>query len=194
MFYNKQEKQIWVFQLWKIAFKFSAFTFSFGFLKREWNRITSVLISVCYVNKCNSFWILCIFWCFKPMSVVCSWGCQDQHSWCVLCQRKCVSWRVQAHFFGGFGVIYIWLLGGLLSGFWGLDVALGLRVNQYKLFVYLFLPLNSFKLSFYWFDGINNRLFQRNNRLFFWCFAVLCFISWLTEFVIEFHTKDFVLA
>ena len=26
-----------------------------GFLKREWNRITSVLISDCSVNKCNSF-------------------------------------------------------------------------------------------------------------------------------------------
>ena len=91
-------------------------------------------------------------------------------------------------------VICIWLLSGLPSGFWGLDVALGLRVNQYKLFVYLFLPLNSFKFSCYWFAGINNRLLRRNNRLFFWCFAVLCFISWLTEFLIEFHTKDFVIA
>jgi len=85
-------------------------------------------------------------------------------------------------------------LSGLPSGFWGLDVALGLIVNQYKLFVYLFLPFNSFKFSCYCFASINNRLFRRNNRLFFWCFAVLCFISWLTEFLIEFHTKDFVLA
>jgi len=87
-----------------------------------------------------------------------------------------------------------WLLSGLPSGFWGLDVALGLRVNQYKLFVYLFLPLNSFKFSYYCFTGINNRLFRRNNRLFFWCFAVLCLNSWLTEFLFKFHIKDFVLA
>ena len=53
--------------------------------------------------------------------------------------------------------------------------------------VYLFLPLNSFKFSCYCFAGINN-------RLFLWCFSVLCFISWLTEFLIDFHTKDFVLA
>ena len=122
-----------------------------------------------------------------PVSVVCSWGCQDQHSRCVLCQRMCVSWRVQGHFFGGFVCNLYWLLSELPCGFWGPDVALGLRVNQYKLFVYLFLLLNSFKFGCYCFAGINN-------RLFFWCFPVLCFISWLTEFLIEFHTKDFVLA
>jgi len=85
-----------------------------------------------------------------------------------------------------------WLLSGLpvASG----DVALGLRVNQYKLLVYLFLPLNSFKFSCYCFTGINNRLFRRNNRLFFWCFAVLCLNSWLTEILIWIHTKDFVQA
>ena len=32
--------------------------------------------------------------------------------------------------------------------FWGLDVALCLRVNQYKLFVYFSLTLNSFKFCF----------------------------------------------
>jgi len=32
--------------------------------------------------------------------------------------------------------------------FWGLDVALGLRVKQYKLFVYFSLTLNSFKFYF----------------------------------------------
>jgi len=102
MFYNKQEKKNWVFQLWEIAFKFWTFTFQLWFSQERWNRITSVLISVYSVNKCNSFWILCNFWCCKPRSVVCSWGSQDQHSWCVLCQRKCVSWRVQGHFFGCF--------------------------------------------------------------------------------------------
>ena len=129
-----------------------------------------------------------------PKSGVCSWGFQEQHSWCVLCQRKCVSRRVQGHFYGGFVCNLFWLLNGLSSGFWELDVALGLRMNQYKLFVYFFLPLNSFKFICYCFTSINNRLFWRNNRLCFWYFAVLCFISWLTEFLIEFHPKDLVLA
>jgi len=40
-----------------------------------------------------------------PRSVVFSWGGQDQHSWCVLCQSECVSWRVQGHYFGGLCVI-----------------------------------------------------------------------------------------
>jgi len=45
-----------------------------------------------------------------------------------------------------------------------LDVALGLRVNQYKLFLSSLNSLNSVVVVF---TGINNRLFLRNNRLFF---------------------------
>jgi len=50
--------------------------------------------------------------------------------------------------------------------FWGLDVALGLKVNQYKLLVYLSLTLKLIYIMFLVFTGINN-------RLFFCCFAVL---------------------
>ena len=50
--------------------------------------------------------------------------------------------------------------------FWGLDVALGLRVNQYKLLVYLSLTLKLIYILFLVFTGINN-------RLFFCCFVVL---------------------
>ena len=57
--------------------------------------------------------------------------------------------------------------------FGGLNVALGLRVNQYKLLVYLSLTLKLVYILFLIFTGINNRLFRRNNRLFFCCFAVL---------------------
>ena len=57
--------------------------------------------------------------------------------------------------------------------FWGLDVALGLRVNQYKLLVYLFLTLKLIYILLLVFTGINNRLFRKNNLLFFCCFAVL---------------------
>ena len=101
-FITNKKNKFEFFSCERLLSNFEHSLFSFGFLKRKWNRITFVLISVYSVNKCNSFWILCIFWCCKPRSVVCSWGCQDQHSWCVLCQRKCVSWRVQGHFFGGF--------------------------------------------------------------------------------------------
>ena len=55
--------------------------------------------------------------------------------------------------------------------------------------VYPFLPLNSFKFSCYCFTGINNRLFRRNKRLFFWCFAVLCLHSCLTEILIWIHQR-----
>jgi len=37
---------------------------------------------------------------------------------------------------------------GIPSGFWGLDVALGVRVNQYKLFACLSLTLNSLNSVF----------------------------------------------
>ena len=57
--------------------------------------------------------------------------------------------------------------------FWGLDVTLGLRVNQYKLLVYLSLTLKLIYILFLVFTGINNRLFHRNTQLFFCYFAVL---------------------
>ena len=112
-----------------------------GFLT-EWNRIAFVLISDCYINKYNLFSTFCISGVVLPRSVVCSWGCQDQYSWCVICQSECVSWRVQGHCFGGLCVV-IWFdyLVDYPVVFWGLDVALGLRVNQYKLLVYLSLTL-----------------------------------------------------
>ena len=215
MFWNKQEKQIWVFQLWqRLISSFEHSHQALGFLKEEWNRIAFVLISDCSVNKCNSFWIFCIFWCCCQ-GVLCALEVVKIIILGVCCAKVSV-------FLEGFKVTLLWwfvcnlfwLLSGLSSGFWGLDVALGLRVNQYKLFVYLFLPLNSFKFSCYCFIGINNWLFRRNNRLFrrnnrlfrrnnrlfhknnrliFWCFVVLCLNSWLTEILIWFHTKDFVL-
>ena len=111
-------------------------------------------------------------------------GCAEPKEVCFLRRSRSLLWWCLC-------VICNWLLSGLPSGFWGLDVALGWRVNQYKLFVYLFLLSNSFKFSCYYFTGINNWLFRRNNRLFFWCFAILSFVSWLTEFLIWFFCKEF---
>ena len=47
----------------KLLSSFKTCTSSFGFFKEEWNRIASVLISHCSVNKCNPFEFLYIFWC-----------------------------------------------------------------------------------------------------------------------------------
>jgi len=122
---------------------------------------TSVILS-----KPTVFLVLCF------QGVLCVLEVVKINTLCVFCQKECVSWRIQGYYFGGLCVV-IWFdcLVDYLVVFWGLDVALGLRVNQYKLLVYLSLTLNSFNfvLSF---TGINNRLFRRNNRLFFCCFAV----------------------
>ena len=60
-----------------------------------------------------------------------------------------VKGRVQGHYFGGLCfVIWFDCLVDYPVVFWGLDVAFGLRVNQYKLLVYLSLTLNSFKFCF----------------------------------------------
>ena len=90
MFSNKQEKHIWVFQLWQSWFQDLKIHIKLWFFQREWNRIAIVLISVCTVNNCNPFSIYCISGVVLPRSVVCSWGGQDQYSWCVL--PKVNSW------------------------------------------------------------------------------------------------------
>jgi len=155
--------------------------------------IASVLISDCSINKCNSFWIFCNSGVIaKECCVFLRWSrsillvCVVPKWVCFLKGSRSLLWWFVCNLF--------WLLSGLPNGFWGLDVALGLRVNQYKLLVYLFLPLNPFKFSCYCFTAINIRLFRRNNRLFFWCFAVLYLNSWLTKILIWIHTEDFVQA
>ena len=147
-----------------------------------WSRECGLGFSSCidfrsFCNKCNPF-------------VLCKNSMCEAEKCCVLLrlsrssflvvfvvsQRKCVSWGDQGHFFGGvvsnLGLIAYripqWFLGRL-------DVALGLRVNQYKLVCAISLSLELFKFSLYLWTGINNRLFMQNNRLFFWCCAnLLC--------------------
>jgi len=66
----------------------------------------------------------------------------------------CALEVVKINTLGGlFVVIWFDYLVDYLVVFWGLDVALGLRVNQYKLLVYLSLTQNSFKFCFklYWY-------------------------------------------
>ena len=113
----------------------------------------------------------CISGVVLPRSVVCSWGVQDQHSWwglpkvvCFLRGSRSLLWCVVF-------VIWFWLHSGLPSDFWGLDVALGVRMNQYK-FVCVTLSFPDltyicFKLFLLTADK-NNRLKRKNNRLIFW--------------------------
>ena len=106
-----------------------------------------------------------------PRSVVCSWSVQDQHSWCSLPKVVCFLRGSRSLLWCVMCVIWFWLHSGLPSGFWGLDVVLGVRVNQYK-FVCVILSFPDlthicFKLFLLTADK-NNRLFRQNNRLFFW--------------------------
>jgi len=70
-------------------------------------------------------------------------------------------------------------------------------MNQYKPVFAISLSLELFNFSLYLLTGINNRLFLRNNRLFFWCFAkLLCVFGKLnfeSSFLkgISFKTKKF---
>ena len=95
----------------------------------------------------------------------------------VFCQRECVSWRVQGHYLGGLCVI-IWFdyLVDYQVVFWWLDVALGLRVNQYKLLVYLSLTLNSLKFCFklYWYKQL---IVSKKQPIFF--LLLCCFIAFV---------------
>jgi len=55
MFYNKQEIRFEFFSCERLLSSFEHSHSALGFLKRKWNRITSVLILDSSVNKCNSF-------------------------------------------------------------------------------------------------------------------------------------------
>jgi len=100
--------------------------------------------------------------------------------------RECVSWRVQGHYFGD--VCFVIWFGCLVNYpvvFWGLDVALGLRVDQYKLLVYLSLTLNSFNYCFKF-------CWYKQPIVFSVVLMFHCLNSWQTWFLSWIHTKNFV--
>ena len=118
MFSNKKEETDLSFSVVKELIQdLNIHIKALGFV-REWNMIAFVLISDCSVNKCNLFPTFCISGVVLPMSVVCSWGGQDQYSWCVICQSECVSWRVQGHCFGGLCVVIVRMYGFKLERGW----------------------------------------------------------------------------
>ena len=131
------------------------------------------------------FLYYCIFVFVLPGRVVCCWGVQDQHSWCGLPKVVCFLRGSRSLLWCVVFVIWFWLHSGLPNGFRGLDVALGLRVNQYKS-IYVTLSFSDltyicFKLFLLSVDK-NNRLNHKINRLIFWkstkttlCIAFLSF-------------------
>jgi len=117
-FQTSKRNRFEFFSCEKVDSKIWTFTSSLGF-QREWNRIAIVLISVCTVNKCNPFWIYCNFGVELPMSVVCSWGGQDQYSWCVLPKGVCFLKGLRSLLWWFVFCNLIWLLSGLPNGFRG---------------------------------------------------------------------------
>jgi len=165
-------------QFGKFHLKFSRFTSSFWIFKWEWNMIAIVYFSVVLLIRCNPFSIFCISVVVLPRNVVCSWGVQDQYSWCGLPKVVCFLRGSRSLFWCVLFVILFWLHSGLPSGFWGLVVALGVRVNQYKfvcvILSFPYLTYICFKLFLLTTDKNNrlnrknNRLNRKNNRLIFW--------------------------
>ena len=113
----------------------------------------------------------CISVVLLPRNIVCSWGVQDQYSWCGLPKVVCFLRGSMSLLWCVVFVIWFWLHSGLPSGFWGLDVALGVRVNQYKSVCVIIsfpdLTYIYFKLFLLTADK-KNWLNCKNNRLIFW--------------------------
>ena len=155
------ENSVW--QIWSQVFKIHI---KLWILKWEWNRIAIVYFSVVLwsgVIFSQSFVFL------LPKSVVCSWGVQDQHSWCGLPKVVCFSRGSRSLLWCVVFVIWFWLHSGLLSGYWGLDVALGVRVNQYKsVCVILSFPDLTYICFKFFLLTVDKRLNRKNIRLIFW--------------------------
>ena len=91
------------------------------------------------------------------------------HHWISLYLQSVCSWGDQDHFFGG--CVFVICDWWIPSGFWELDVALGIRVNQYKsICVFISFPeLYNICFKLFLFTVVkNNRLKHKNNRLIFW--------------------------
>ena len=122
---------------------------------------TQVYSILFFLDYCISVFVL-------RRSNVCFWGVQDQHSWCGLPKVVCFFRGSRSLHWCMVFVIWFWLHSGLLGGFWGLDVALGVRVNQYKSFCVILsfpdLTYICFKLFLLTADKNNVRIDGLNKR------------------------------
>jgi len=119
-----------IWHIWSQVFKIHIKLWIFMW---EWNRITIVFFSYCTLIRCNHFSIFCISVVVLSRSIMCSWSVQNQYSWCGLPKVVCFLKGSRSLLWCVVFCNLVWLLSGLPSGFWEQDVALGLRVNQYKL-------------------------------------------------------------
>jgi len=136
----KGKKQFWEIQFDIFDFKFSRFTSSFGFSREngiglQLYSFQIVLWSGVILSQSSEFCCCMANECFF------SWSVHDQYSLCGLP-------KVVRFLKGSRSLLWcvvfcnmVWLLSGLPSGFWELDVALVVRVNQYKLFLCISLSL-----------------------------------------------------
>jgi len=119
MFYNKQQERKTNLSCSK---SFQAFEFSLRALViQERSRIGLLCIDFSWF--CNSVIrsVICVHSSVvKPRKVVCSWGCQGQHSWCVCAEPKEVCFLRGSRSLLWWCVyeIWIWLSSGFPSGFW----------------------------------------------------------------------------
>ena len=119
IFYNKQlERKTYLnFQR---AFKHLSFSL-WALVIQERSGIGLLCIDFSWL--CNS--VICSGYCVhsgvvKPRRVVCSWGCQDQHSWYVCAESKqvCFLRGSRSLLWWCVYVIWFWLPSGFPSGFW----------------------------------------------------------------------------
>ena len=119
MVYNKQQERKTNLSFSK---SFQAFEFSpWGLVIQERSGIGLLCIDFSWF--CNSVvrFVICVHsGVVKPKRVVCSWGCQDQHSWCACDEPKevCVLRGSRSLLWWCVYVIWIWLPSGFPSGFW----------------------------------------------------------------------------
>jgi len=85
----KGKRQFWEIQFDKFDLKFFKIHIKLWIFKWEWNRIAIVFFSVVLWSGVILFSIFCISIVVLPRSVVCSWGVQDQYSWCGLPKVVC---------------------------------------------------------------------------------------------------------
>jgi len=85
----KCKKQFWEIHFWHIWSQVFKIHIKLWIFKWEWNRNAILFFSVVLWSGVILFSIFCIFVVVLTRSVVCSWGVQDQHSWCRLPKVVC---------------------------------------------------------------------------------------------------------
>jgi len=89
LYVSKKKKQFWEIQFDIFDLKFSRFTSSFGFSSEGGIGLQLYSFQIVLWSGVILFSIFCISVVVFSRSVVCSWGVQDQYSWCGLPKVVC---------------------------------------------------------------------------------------------------------